>query len=85
MFAVPAPAFVPVVLVPYAVVFPYSNCQVVVLPFGLTVPLTFAEVAATVVTGPVIAVGAVAAPASATTASSATDPAAAPPSRRLPM
>ncbi len=37
---------------------PYSTCQVVACPFGLTVPVTVALVAPTEVTGPVIAAGA---------------------------
>ncbi len=37
---------------------PYSTNQEVACPFGLTVPVTVALVAATVLTGPVIADGA---------------------------
>ena len=51
---------------------PYSTCQVVAWPPGLTVPLTVAEVGPTEPTGPVIAVGAAAtAAAPATTQASA--------------
>ena len=46
MFAVPAPAFATGVFVPYVVVLPYSKYQVVAVPFGLTVPLRVAVVAA---------------------------------------
>jgi hypothetical protein len=43
------------------VLVPYSTCQVVAVPFGLTLPETVAVVGPTAVTGPVDAVGAVAA------------------------
>jgi hypothetical protein len=45
------------------VLVPYSKYQVVALPFGLTDPVSAAVVAATAVTGPVVAAGGVAAPA----------------------
>jgi hypothetical protein len=43
------------------VLVPSSTCQVVAVPFGLTVPVTVAVVGPTELTGPVVALGAVAA------------------------
>jgi len=57
------------------VLVPYSKYQLVACPFGLTVPVTVADVGLTVVTGPVIAPGAEAA---------AADPASAARNRMIP-
>ncbi len=43
--------------VPYAVVGPYSKKYWVVVPFGVMVPFSLADVAATLVAGSVVAVG----------------------------
>jgi len=58
---VPEPALADELCVPYAVLLPYSTCQVVASPLGFTVPATVAEVGETAVTGPVITTGAEAA------------------------
>jgi hypothetical protein len=58
--AVPLPAPDEAVCEPYDVLVPYSTYQFVETPPGLTVPVTFAEVAPTELTGPVTAVGAAA-------------------------
>ena len=52
---------------------PYSTCQVVAWPPGLTVPLTVAEVGPTALTGPVIAVGATAIAAAPATTQTSTE------------
>jgi hypothetical protein len=59
--AVPEPALLAPVFVPYEVLVPYSKYQDVDAPLGLTVPASVAEVGPMPVTGPVIAVGAAAA------------------------
>ena len=57
--AVPEPALRAVVRLPYEVVRPYSTCQVVSRPCGLTVPATVAVLPATDEAPPVVARGAV--------------------------
>jgi hypothetical protein len=81
---VPEPAFVVALLVPYAVVLPYSKCHVVALPFGFNVPVTVADVELVAVVGPVIAVGFVAA-AALTAAIAKSAKARNPVARRLPI
>ena len=61
VLAVPEPALLAPVLVPYEVLVPYSKYQEVDARFGLTVPASVAEVGPIPVTGPVIVVGAAAA------------------------
>jgi hypothetical protein len=61
-FVVPEPALFEPVLEPYRELVPYSKYHDVDAPFGLTVPLSVAEVGSTPVTGPVIDVGAAAKP-----------------------
>jgi hypothetical protein len=57
------------------VLVPYSTCQFVAVPFGLTVPETVAVVGPTAVTGPVLTLGAVAARAGTAAARAITPPA----------
>src|SRR5213595_2090700 len=55
--ASPAPAFWLAVLEPYAVVVPYSKCQDVLRPIGLTLPVTVAVVVPMLCAAPVETAG----------------------------
>ena len=55
----PEPAEAVAVCDPYAVVAPYWKRYVVALPFGFTVPLTWADVAVTEAVDPVVTLGGV--------------------------